>query len=155
MRVALVERKVRQIVDQKARELLEKATANGGDLKQAAQALGLTWKSVPEFTRTGAVEGLGAGSQVADAFNKPIGSVFGPIPMGELRFVCKVVGRTPPDPAKLAADREMLVAQLRQGKAGERYSLFSEGLRAELVRQGKVKVHQKVIDRLVSSYRSS
>jgi peptidyl-prolyl cis-trans isomerase D len=155
VRLALVERKVRQIVDQKARELLEKATANGGDLKQAAQAMGLTWKSVPEFTRTGAVEGLGAGSQVADAFNKPIGSVFGPIPMGELRFVCKVVGRTPPDPAKLAADRELLVAQIRQSKAGERYSLFSEGLRAELVRQGKVKVHQKVIDRLVSSYRSS
>jgi hypothetical protein len=81
--------------------------------------------------------------------------VFGPIAIGDLRFVCKVVGRTPPDPAKLAAEREMLSAQIKQTKANERYELFADGLRTELVRQGKIKIHQKVIDRIVASYRSS
>lgn len=154
VRAGVVERKVRQLVDQKARELVEKAKANG-DLKQAAQALGLTWKSAPEFKRSGAVEGLGAGSQVMDAFNKPIGSVFGPIPVGEARFVCKVVGRTLPDPAKLAEEREMLIGELKHSKALERYALFADGVRAELVRKGKIKVHQKVVDRIVASYRQS
>ena len=134
--------------------VLEKAKANG-DLKQAAQALGLTWKSVPEFKRSGAVEGLGAGSQVMDAFTKPIGSVFGPVPVGEARFVCKVVGRTLPDPAKLAEEREMLIGELKHSKALERYALFAEGVRAELVRKGKIKIHQKVVDRIVASYRQS
>jgi len=154
VRTAVVDRKVRQLVDQKVRELLEKAKANG-DLKQAAQALGLTWKSVPEFKRSGAVEGLGAGSQVMDAFTKPIGSVFGPVPVGEARFVCKVVGRTLPDPAKLAEEREMLIGELKHSKALERYALFAEGVRAELVRKGKIKIHQKVVDRIVASYRQS
>ncbi|MCE5309983.1 MAG: peptidylprolyl isomerase, partial [Acidobacteriales bacterium] len=154
VRSAVVERKVRQTVDQKARELAEKAKANG-DLKQAAQALGLTWKSAPEFKRSGAVEGLGAGSQVMDAFTKPIGSVFGPVPVGEVRFVCKVVGRTQPDLAELAEEREMLIGELKHSKALERYTLFADGLRAELVRQGKIKIHQKVIDRIVASYRQS
>jgi peptidyl-prolyl cis-trans isomerase D len=155
VRTKVVDQKVRQIVEQKARELRDKATAGGGDLKQAAQAMGVVWKSVPEFNRGGAVEGLGGGSQVMDAFTRPIGSVFGPIIVGELRFVCKVVGRTPPDPAKLAAEREMLAMQIKRTKANERYSLFADGLRAELVRQGKIKIHQKVIDRIVASFRPS
>ena len=142
-------------MEQKARELRDKATALGGDLKQAAQAMGVVWKAVPEFNRSGAVEGLGGGSQVMDAFTRPIGSVFGPIPIGDLRFVCKVVSRTPPDPAKMAAEREMLIAQIKQNKATERYMLFADGLRAELVRQGKIKIHQKVIDRIVATYRPS
>jgi peptidyl-prolyl cis-trans isomerase D len=154
VRTQVVDRKLRQVVEQKARELRDKATA-GGDLKQAAQAMGVVWKTVPEFNRSGAVEGLGGGAQVMDAFTRPIGTVFGPIAIGDLRFVCKVVGRTPPDPAKLAAEREMLSAQIKQTKANERYELFADGLRTELVRQGKIKIHQKVIDRIVASYRSS
>lgn len=155
VRTQVVDRKLRQVVEQKARELRDKATAPGGDLKQAAQAMGVVWKAAPEFNRGGAVEGLGGGSQVMDAFTKPIGSVFGPIMVGDLRFVCKVVSRTPPDPAKLAAEREMLSAQIKQNKANERYMLFADGLRAELVRQGKIKIHQKVVDRIVTTYRPS
>jgi peptidyl-prolyl cis-trans isomerase D len=153
VRAKVVDQKARQIVEQKARELQEKATAPGGDLKRAAQAMGVAWKAVPEFNRGGAVEGLGGGSQVMDAFTRPIGSVFGPILIGDLRFVCKVVSRTPPDPAKLAAESEMLIAQIKRAKAAERYMLFADGLRAELVRQGKIKIHQKVIDRIVATYR--
>jgi peptidyl-prolyl cis-trans isomerase D len=155
VRTRLVDQKVRQIVEQKARELRDKAMALGGNLKQAAQDMGVVWKTVPEFNRGGAVEGLGSGAQVMDAFTKPIGSVFGPIMIGDMRFVCKVVGRTPPDPAQLAAEREMLIAQIKRNKAMERYMLFADGLRAELVRQGKIKIHQKVIDRIVATYRSS
>jgi hypothetical protein len=33
--------------------------------------------------------------------------------------------------------------------------LFEEGIRDQLVKQGKVKIHQDVINRLVSSYRGS
>jgi hypothetical protein len=75
--------------------------------------------------------------------------------VGEARFVCKVVGRTLPDPAKLAEEREMLIGELKHSKALERYALFAEGVRAELVRKGKIKIHQKVVDRIVASYRQS
>lgn len=49
----------------------------------------------------------------------------------------------------------MLIGELKHSKALERYALFAEGVRAELVRKGKIKIHQKVVDRIVASYRQS
>ena len=58
---------------------MEKAKAMGGDLAKAAKSMGLEVKTSDEFARTGTVEGLGSASYVADGFNKPDGTVFGPL----------------------------------------------------------------------------
>jgi hypothetical protein len=52
--------------------------------------------------------------------------------------------------AALACDA--IRAQLRGQKASVRNSLFEEGVREALTKEGKINVHQDVIDRLVASY---
>jgi hypothetical protein len=73
---------------------------------------------------------------------------------GEQQIVYKVASKTPPDLSKLAEQRNDLVSALKSRKANSRMELFEDSLRAALIRQGKVKIHQDVINRLVGSYRS-
>lgn len=153
IRDRLTDQKVQQLVDQKAREALEKAKALNGDLKKVAQSMGLEFKAPPEFTRSGAVEGIGAATYVAEAFTREAGAVFGPVTVSTQRYICKVAARMPADMSGFPAQRESLLMQVKSRKAQERNDLFEEGLRDQLIREGKVKIHQDVISRLVSSYR--
>ena len=132
---------------------MAKVTASGGDLKKVAQAMGLEWKTSSEFNRSGTVEGVAAGAQLMEAFSKDVGAVFGPVAIADRRFICKVVAKISPDMSQLAQDREMLTLEIKRLKARERSDLFVDGIRTTLIRQGKVKIHQKVVDRLVTSYR--
>ena len=43
--------------------------------------------------------------------------------------------------------------ELKSKKARERNELFEAGLREQLVKEGKVKIHQDVVNRLVANYR--
>ena len=47
----------------------------------------------------------------------------------------------------------LVQVQFLEDEARERADLFEDGVRAALIRKGKIKIHQKVIDRLVASYR--
>jgi hypothetical protein len=88
-----------------------------------------------------------------DAFSKPAGSIIGPNALGlDTKVVCKVVEKVPADPSGLAVQRDAIRAQLRGQKESVRNSLFEEGVREALTKEGKIKVHQDVIDRLVASY---
>jgi peptidyl-prolyl cis-trans isomerase D len=156
IRSRLTTEKLGQLVDQKAREAMEKVKALNGDLKKAAQAEGLEWKEPVPFTRDGAAEGLGPASYVSEAFTNPPGYVFGPVTMAEQKFICKVVAQVPADMSKLdAAQRTELARMIRDRKASERVEVFEATLRDRLIREGKVKIHKDVIDRLVASYRAS
>ena len=42
-----------------------------------------------------------------------------------------------------------------RGRNGERNALFENGVKDMLIKQGKIKIHQDVINRLISSYRTS
>ena len=151
----LTTQKLGQLVEQKAREVLAKARSMNGDLKKVAQTAGLDWKETPPFTRDGAAEGLGPASYVSEAFTNPPGYVFGPVTMAEQKFICKVVAQVPADMSRLDAQRTEIAKQIRDRKASERVDVFEATLRDRLIREGKVKIHKDVIDRLVASYRAS
>jgi peptidyl-prolyl cis-trans isomerase D len=147
--------KLNQLVERRAKEAYEKVTAMGGDLKKAAQALGLEWKNPPAFGLEGNVEGLGTADYVKEAFTKPVGTVFGPITVNDRRFICKVTEKIPADMAKLEPRRADLTEQIKGARAQERMELFQKSLRDQLIKDGKLKINQDVIDRLAASYRGS
>ena len=150
----LLSEKAAQLLQQRAREAFDKAKSLNGDLKKVAQAIGLEVKTTQDFGADGAADGIGPASTVSDAFTQPVGAVLGPVTAGEQQIVYKVASKTPPDLSKLAEQRSDLVSALKSRKANSRMELFEDSLRAALIRQGKVKIHQDVINRLVGSYRS-
>jgi len=142
-------------VQQHAQELLDKAKSMDGDLEKAAKSLGLEVKISDEFTRAGSIEGLGSASYVLDGFGKPEGSLIGPVVTPDATMVAKVLAHVEPDMSKLAAERAQLRDQIKRQRASDRSSLFDAGVRDQLVKDGKIKVHQDVLTRLINNYRPS
>ena len=54
--------------------------------------------------------------------------------------------------ARATQAQSSATARPRQ-KARDRNSLFEAGIKDQLIKEGKLKVHQNVIDRLIASYR--
>jgi peptidyl-prolyl cis-trans isomerase D len=144
--------KLQQILGAKAAELMAKTKAMGGDLEKAAKEMGIEVKTSPDVNRNGAIEGLGSASSLPEAFTKPIGSVFGPIAVTGGRVIAKVISKTPADLSTLAAQSSSIRDELRQQKSRDRSMLFEEGLKKRLQDEGKLKIHQDVITRLVQTY---
>jgi hypothetical protein len=137
-----------------ATELAEKAKAEGGDLKGAAQRMGYEVKTTPAFGPDGAAEGIGSASLLGPAFEQPAGSVFGPLFLGGQQFVCKIAEKTAADPNGLALRRADIAASLKEKKAREQMDLFVDSVRSALIREGKIKIHQPVYDRVLAANRS-
>jgi hypothetical protein len=65
------------------------------------------------------------------------------------------VEHVPADMAKLADERATLREEIKKQKSTDRNSLFGEGIRQLLIQQGKIKVHEAVIKRLIANYSAS
>jgi peptidyl-prolyl cis-trans isomerase D len=142
------------VVTEKAKKAAEMAKSNGGDLKAIAKSMGLEVKTTDLFTRNGAVEGLGGAAYLSEAFDKPVGTVLGPVFVGTQTIVGKIIDKQAGDMAKFAAEREGLLNQLKGKKSAERQTLLQDSILNTLIQQGKIKKHQDVINRLMSRYRS-
>jgi peptidyl-prolyl cis-trans isomerase D len=153
IRDAMVQSRLAAAVQNHARELVEKAKSMGGDLAKAAKPMGLEVKTSGEIDRSGTVEGLGSANYVQEGFTRPDGTVFGPISTPDGTVVAKLLQHVAPDLSKLPEQRVALRDEIKSQKARERNSLFEAGLREALVKQGKIKIHQDVIDRLLAGYR--
>jgi peptidyl-prolyl cis-trans isomerase D len=155
VRDALINEKLNKLVDERATQLIDKARANGGDLAAVAKSMGLEAKTSEAVDRAGAIEGLGSAGMFPDAFTKPAGSLIGPSGMtADTKVVCKAVEKIPADLSGLASQRAAIRDQIKSEKGRARNSLFEEGVRDALTKEGKIKVHQDVIDRFLASYRS-
>jgi hypothetical protein len=156
IRDSVAARRATAAVQTHAQELVDKAKSMGGDLAKAAKAMGLEVKTSDDVTRTGAVEGLGSASYVAQGFNLPDGSVFGPVATPDSTVVAKVVSRSQADMSKINNDeRAKIRDEIKSRKGRDRGLLFEAGLKEALIRQGKIKIHQDVIQRLIAQYRGA
>ena len=88
-----------KLATEKAKKAADLLKTNGGDLKAAAKTLGVEVKSTDFFARNGAAEGIGAASYLGDAFDKPVGSIIGPINAGTQTVVAKIADRQQADMA--------------------------------------------------------
>jgi peptidyl-prolyl cis-trans isomerase D len=154
VRSAYVQGESNRIVAGKVAQAAELLKQNGGDLNAAAKAVGGEVKSTDFFTRSGAAEGIGSAALLLGVFDKPVGTVFGPLSAGNLTVVGKVAGRQDADLSKFPQEREAIVMQLKGKKAVDRGNLLQDSILTELIQRGKVKKHQTVIDRLIAQYRS-
>ncbi len=152
---AIVNNRLSVAVQKHAGELVTKANSMGGDLAKAAKEMGLEVKTSDEFTRAGNVEGLGPASYVSDAFLKPDGAVFGPVAGGGMTLVAKVLSHVQPDMSKLPEQRVAIRDEIKSQKGRERNGLFDAGVRSTLEKEGKIKIHNDVMLRLLASYRTS
>ena len=153
IRTAIEQNRLTLVVQGHAKELVDKAKSMGGDLAKAAKSMGLEVKTSGDIDRSGTVEGLGPATYVQEGFTRPDGTVFGPIATPDATVVAKVVGHADPDMSKLPEQRATLRDEIKGQKARDRNSLFEAGLREALIKQGKIKIHQDVINRLIASYR--
>jgi len=117
--------------------------------------MGLEVKTSDDFTRSGSVKDLGSAAYVQEAFTRPDGSIIGPIATPDGTVVAKVVSHVQPDMAKLAAQRAEIRDEIKGQRARDRNAMFEAGVRDQLVRQGKIKVYQDVVNRLIQNYRTS
>jgi peptidyl-prolyl cis-trans isomerase D len=142
-----------RLVAERSKKAADMLKANGGDLKAVAKSMGLEVKKADFFNRQGAAEGIGSANYFADAFNLPAGAAVGAVNVGTQTVVAKVSEKQEPDQAKLAQERNDIVQQLKAKKADERGLLFKEAVLQRLVKEGKVKIHRDVINRVLASYR--
>jgi peptidyl-prolyl cis-trans isomerase D len=144
-----------EIVKEKTAQATELLKQNGGDINAAAKAVGAEVKSTGFFSRSGAAEGLGSGALLTDSFDKPLGTIVGPLQSATNQtIVGKIVERQPADMSKFAQDRDNIVLRLKSEKANARQTLLQDSVLSDLIRRGKVKKHQAVIDRMILQYRS-
>ena len=154
IRDTIVQTRSSAAVRKHAQELVDKANAMGGDLAGAAKSMGLEVKTSPEFQRTGNIDGLGAAAYVSAGFDKPEGAVFGPLSTPDgANAVVKVIQHVPADMAGLNDQRAAIRDEIKTQRSRDRNALFETGLKDALVKQGKIKIHQDVVNRLVASYR--
>jgi peptidyl-prolyl cis-trans isomerase D len=142
-------------VQKHATELVEKAKAMGGDLAKAAKSMGLEVKTSGDVDRSGSIEGLGTASYVAEGFSRPDGAVFGPIGLPDGTAVMKVISHSGADLSQLPAQRSAIRDEIKSQRARDRNTLFENGVKDMLIKQGKIKIHQDVINRLIANYRTS
>jgi hypothetical protein len=143
-----------QLATDRANKAAEIAKSNGGDLNATAKAVGLEAKISTPFNRTGAVEGLGDARYMGDAFDKPVGTVIGPLNVGTQTVLVKIVEKVKPDLSQMGKERDTIVMQLKKKKSNERADLLRDSVVAYLTQKGKVKIHQDVMERLQARYRS-
>ncbi|HEY9140769.1 MAG TPA: peptidylprolyl isomerase [Bryobacteraceae bacterium] len=155
VRETIIQSRLAAAVRDHAKELADKAKANGGDLAAAAKSMGLEVKTSEEFNRAGAVEGVGPASYVHEGFSLPDGAVFGPVGTPQGSVVAKVISHAPADMSQLAQSRTAIRDEIKSQRARDRNTLFENGVREALRRQGKLKYHQDVINRMVAQFRSS
>jgi peptidyl-prolyl cis-trans isomerase D len=155
IRDLIVQNRSTAAVQKHANELIEKAKAMGGDLEKAAKSMGLDVKTSADFDRAGNVEGIGIANYVSEGFTRPDGTVFGPVgtPDGGT-IVAKVISHSGADLSQLAAQRSTIRDEIKSQRARERNTLFEAGVKDMLIKQGKIKIHQDVITRLIGNYRS-
>jgi peptidyl-prolyl cis-trans isomerase D len=147
--------KLQKIVADKANELLTKTQSMGGDLAKAAKSMNIEVKTSADADRQAAIESVGTASSISDMFTKPVGSLLGPQSVTGGRLVAKILSKTPANMAEAPAQSEALRSEIRQQRARDRAQLFQDGLKDRLKADGKLKVYQDVINRIVQSYQRS
>jgi peptidyl-prolyl cis-trans isomerase D len=152
---ALTTERLEVLLSQKASDLVAKTKALNGDLKKAAASMGLEVKTSAEVDRVAAIEGVGTATTIPGLFDKPVGEILGPVSLDNQRVVAKILSKTEPDLAGMAAQITAIRNDLKSKLARERNQIFEDGIRKSLEKEGKIKVHQDVIDRIIAGYRAS
>ncbi len=153
IRESYLARKGSEKAEEIAKAFEAKLKANGNDFKKTAAELKLKVIDTGEFERGGQMKDVGPAGYFGEGpFTQPIGATVGIFRVGNQPYYFRVAGRTGPDPAKLEAERQVLVSTLKERKLRERREMFEDGVVGSLRGSGKIKVHDDLVKRLAQSY---
>ena len=150
-----VKKQAAEMVTAKAKQAVELLKSNGGNMEAAAKATGAEVKTSEEFKHSGAITGVGPAALFNDAFEKPAGTILGPINNGSTWLVAKVLQVTKPDMGQFEAQRAQIVDQLKSMRAQDAYNLFADSVLTRLIQEGRVKYNKEAMDRLMAHYQSA
>ncbi len=137
-----------------AAEFAGKVSAPGADFAGVAKAMKLEVKPSAELNRDADLPGIGTIVTAHEMFGKAVGAVGGPFDVAGKTIVVKLTAKIEPDLTQLAAERVKLLTEMRQNKARERKDLFEDGIVTRLIEEGKIKMNDAAIKRMISSFRS-
>jgi peptidyl-prolyl cis-trans isomerase D len=138
---------------EKAKEFA--AQAKTGDFQKVARTLGLTVKESKDFSSQDYVEGVGSGSQLAEAFTLNPGQTSGVVPVGTGNSVVfRVVSHTPPNEAEFAAQRDRLAEEVLDQKRSLAFEMYRQNLKQDLLRSGKLKINEQAMKAFVNLYQN-
>jgi peptidyl-prolyl cis-trans isomerase D len=155
VRESVIGQKSTEAVQQKAKQAADMLVINKGDIEAVAKSFGLEVKTSDPFNRNGSVAATMGASFFGDIFTKPIGATVGPINAGGQTVVAKLIERTEPDMKELAAQRDNILRNLKDKKLEERRMLFQDSVVYQFTKEGKIKYHKDVVDRMMSRYQQS
>jgi peptidyl-prolyl cis-trans isomerase D len=125
----------------------------GGDLKKAAAAMKISAKESEPFNRDGNIKDLGAAASLGDnAFSMKAGEIGGPVNVTDGQAVFQVLDKQPASEEDLAKARDGLRRELSEQKQSLLYQVFTEALKERATKQGRLRIDQAALDRVISSY---
>jgi len=124
---------------------------SGAELRAAARSSGVEVKTSEPFGRFGAIPGLGAIRDIAPlAFSLPVGAVSPAVTVGGNWVVFRVAERQEGNLSQIAPEeKEALTSFLREQKRILTWRVFTESTRKKLLADGKLRLNQAAIDRLI------
>lgn len=141
----------KQLSDDKAKELAAKA--QNGEFKALAKNLSLIVKESKEFTRQDFVEGVGSGTQLADAFTLQVAQTSKAVNLGANSVVFRLKSRTPPDEADIGRQRDQITEDLLQRKRDVAFEVYQKNLKQQLLLSGKLKMNDAAMKQFLAAYR--
>jgi len=108
-------------------------------------------KTSDYFARSGSIPDVGTGKQVTGAFTMNVGQVSAPVNLSGNWLVFKMVAKNEPNPEDLAAQHTDIAAQLQQTKQDAAYEAFKTGLQDQLKKEGKLVIHNEVMNRFLKA----
>lgn len=139
------------LANEGARKAAEQVRA-GTDLATLAKSLKLEVTKSADVTVNDSIEGLGPAAVLTEMFSKPVGSIVGPTSVQGRNIVYKILDRNTPDVNSYSNERDAAVQELKSQKARTMYNLFQDSLVEQVRKDGKLKIHQNVIQQLAASY---
>jgi peptidyl-prolyl cis-trans isomerase D len=144
------DQRAQQLLEQKVRELADRAHADH-DLAKAAKESGATVKTSELVDRTQQVPDIGAMSGPASvAFTMKVGEISAPIQGGQNGIVLKIVEEQEPSPEQIKQDWDKSKEALLEQKREQYEDLYVENLRDRLEKEGKIKINKKEMERLTT-----
>jgi len=128
------------------------AQVKKGDFEKIARASGYDAQESKDFTQQDSVPGLGPGQSLQDAFTLEPGQSSNVLSVEGNDVVIQVVSHTPPDEGTFASQQEQIREQLLSQKQGLVFELYSQNLKQQLMRSGKLKINSAGLKTFLASY---
>jgi len=136
----------------KAQKLAELAKTQ--DFDKAAKSLGLTPKQSNDFSENEYVEGVGSGTQLAEAFTLDPGQLSGVISVGNNQVLFKVLSHTPANQADFAAQSDQIREELLDQKRALQFEIYRQNLKDQFIRSGQLKMNEAGLKQFLASYQT-